>query len=208
MKSIRVIVVEDHHLFRRAIVQAFETSPDFEVVTELEHGGSLLEAARGLEFDLVVLDLGMRSGAFDPVSTVVNFKSAFPKKKVLVVSAFTDGAYARGVVEAGIDGYIVKDDRLSLKLVQSARRVIKGEKVFSEAISDYIHSASFDQNQLSRQEASILGLAASGRTNREIAASLSLSEKTVRNHFTSILRKLGARNRVEAINKGRDLDLI
>ncbi len=208
MNSIRVIIVEDHHLFRRAIVQAFENSPDFEVVTELEHGGALLETARGLDFDLVVLDLGMRSGAFDPVSAVVNFKAAFPRKKVLVVSAFTDGAYTRGVVDAGIDGYIVKDDRLSLKLVQTARRVLAGEKVFSEEISDYIHSTSFDQNQLSKQEASVLGLAASGKTNREIAASLSLSERTVRNHFTRILRKLGARNRVEAINKGRDRNLI
>jgi len=208
MNTIRVIVVEDHHLFRRAIVQAFDDSPDFQIVTELEHGGLLLETARSVQFDLVVLDLGMRSGAFDPVSTVVHFKTAFPHKKVLVVSAFTEGAYTRGVIDAGIDGYIIKDDRLSLKLVQAARRVIQGERVFSDEISDYIHSASFSQDLLTQQEVSILSLAANGKTNMEIASSLSLSEKTVRNHFTHILRKLGTRNRVEAINKGRALKLI
>jgi len=207
MNAIRVIVVEDHPLFRQAIVQEFEKSADFRVMSALEHGKGLMEAIRRLDCELIVLDLGMGSGGFDPVSTVLNLKTAFPDKKVLVVSAFSDGAYTRGVIDAGVDGYIVKDDALSLKLVQTARRIVQGEKVFSEEISEYIHSTAFDDFLLSRREASILSLAAEGKTNREIADAFSLSEKTIRNHFTRIFRKLRVRNRVEAVNKGRDRSL-
>lgn len=211
MERIRIAIVEDHPLIRRAVLDQLGAHPDLNVVLELDHGGRLLPALRGADVDVVLLDLGMDRGVFDPVTTVQRLKRMHPGVRVVVMSSASHGAKALGVLRAGVAGYVLKSDLNTLDLAAVIRRVGLGGRYFSPEIEELLAVAEEtgpDGAVLDRDELDLIRLAALGHTNKEIARLLGYSEKTVRNRLTPIFRKLGASNRVEAIRKAEALGLL
>ena len=210
MDTIRVIIVEDHPLIRQAVLDQLQAEPDVIVVLELDHGGRLLPALRGAVVDVVLLDLGMDRGVFDPVTTVQRLKSQRPSVRVIVMSSASHGAKALGVLQAGVEGYILKSDLNTLDLASVIRRVRSGGRYYSPEIEELLAVALETGEEgpvLDREELDLIRLAAQGHTNRQIGHLLGYSEKTVRNRLTPVYRKLGAANRVEAIRKAEALGL-
>lgn len=208
---IRIAIVEDHPLIMQAVRQQLRETPDFSVVLELSHGSRLLPAIRRQAVDLVLMDLGMDIGVFDPVTVVRRLRELYPDVKILVMSSFSYGEAVLGVLRVGVHGYLNKNDLLSLDLGRVIRRVLSGEPVYSPAIEGLLASmqdVSPHEEMLEVEERELLSLAAQGRTNREIGLLLGYSEKTVRNRLTPIFRKLGASNRVDAIRRAKSLGLL
>jgi DNA-binding NarL/FixJ family response regulator len=211
LETIRIAIVEDHPLIRQAVLEQLQAEPDIAVVLELAHGGRLLPNLRGSDVHIVLLDLGMDRGVFDPVTTVQRLGRQHPGVRVIVMSSASHGAKAMGVLRAGIAGYVLKSDLSTLDLAAIIRRVRSGGRYFSPDIEELLAVAEEtgqDGPVLDREEIDLVRLAALGHTNREIGHLLGYSEKTVRNRFTPIFRKLGASNRVEAIRKAEALGLL
>jgi DNA-binding NarL/FixJ family response regulator len=211
MDRIHIAIVEDHPLIRQAVVDQLRAEPDIAVVLELSHGGRLLPALRGADVDVVLLDLAMDRGVFDPVTTVQRLKSQHPAIRVIVMSSASHGAPALGVLREGVDGYILKSDLNTLDLAAIIRRVRSGGRYFSPEIEELLAVAQESGPEglvLDRDELDLIRLASQGHTNKEIGHLLGYSEKTVRNRLTPVFRKLGAANRVEAIRKAEALGLL
>jgi DNA-binding NarL/FixJ family response regulator len=211
LETIRIAIVEDHPLIRQAVQEQLQGEPDIAVVLELAHGGRLLPSLRGAAVDIVLLDLGMDRGIFDPVTTVQRIRTQYPGVQVIVMSSASHGARALGVLRAGVDGYVLKSDLGTLDLAAIIRRVRSGGRYFSPEIEELLIVAletGSDGVVLDRDELDLIRLASQGHTNKEIGHMLGYSEKTVRNRLTPIFRKLGAANRVEAIRKAEALGLL
>ncbi len=209
--KIRVAIVEDHPLVLQAVRQQLRGQRDISVVLELSHGSRLLGALRRQAVDVVLMDLGMDVGVFDPVSTVRRLRKLFPDVRVIVMSSHTYGETALGVLRSGVHAYVTKNDLLSLDMAEVIRRALSGERVYSPAIIELqavLMEADPDGSMLDGEEREMLNLAAQGHTNRQIGYLLGYSEKTVRNRFTPIFRKLGAVNRVDAIRKAQKMGIL
>lgn len=211
METIRIALVEDHHLVRRAVVDQLRAEPDLRVPLELEHGGRLLESLGGAGIQLVLLDLGMDYGVFDPITTIQRLRARHPEIRIVVLSSQLHSDTALRVLQTDIQGYVLKSDLMSLDLAAVVRRVASGGRYFSPEIEDM--QASLEESGsglplLDHEERDLLRLAAEGNTNRQIAYLLGYSEKTVRNRLTPIYRKLGASNRVEALRRARAMGLL
>lgn len=211
MGSTRVAILEDHPLVMEALKQQFEAHPAYELAAELAHGSQLLEVLRHSPVDLLLMDLGMDVGLFDPVSTLKRVRRVHPRMRVVVISSHSFGDVALRMLEVGVDGYILKNDLATLSLPDVLDRVLAGVPYFSPAIEDLqaaLVEPVSDGLLLEPDEREMLALASRGHTNREIGFLLGYSEKTMRNRFTGIYRKLGAANRVDAIRRARALGVL
>ena len=211
MGRIRVALVDDHYLVRQAVLQQFDGLPDLMIAAQLANAGRLLEVLRRAPIDVVLLDLSMDHEVFDPVSTIQRIRAHYPRVRLVVLSSIAYGEAALGVLRTGVDGYILKNDLASQDLPAIVRQVLAGEPYFSPKIHDLLAELSGDPvspDLLDSQERYMLHLASQGHTNRQIGFLLGFSEKTVRNRFTPIFRKLGAVNRVEAIRRARSMGLL
>lgn len=212
---IRVIVIEDHPLMLKAIVDVLSSHSGIKVVGTATHGSELSRLVRETMPDVVVLDLGMAKGNFEPVTAIRSLLAEHPSVRILVLTGYDDEVMVRSVVNAGAFGYVLKSDDLSLMLPGSVEKVFSGKRIYSEDIVDKILSPQLDgEVELNEQELAILRLAADGLSNAGIGETLQLSEKRVRNAFTNIYIKLdvkesGEKNkRIAAINKARRLGLL
>jgi DNA-binding NarL/FixJ family response regulator len=211
--TIRVAVIEDHPLMLKAVVQELETQTDIQVVGTATHGAELHRLVRETAPDVVVLDLGMSSGGFEPITAIKALRQAHPTVRVLVLTGYDDGLWVRELIAAGAQGYVLKSDDLSLSLPDGVRAVYQGKRFYSQAVTDKYFEAE-KAGPLTGQEMAVLRLAAQGLSNARIGQELGLSEKTVRNYFSSIYRKLGVEAdqgvspRVAAITKAKDWGLL
>lgn len=212
-RKIKVAVIDDHPLILKAIVDELDAQPDLQVVATADHGSQLQRLARELSPDVIILDLGMSSPPFEPVSAVRAFVGAYPDIKLLVLTGYDDDLYIREIVEAGAQGYVLKSDDLSLHLPEGVRTVYQGQRFYTPAVLDKLFSAR-EVEALGEQELAVLRLAAQGLANSAIAAVQGLSEKRVRNLMSEVYRKLnvgeggGYNMRVAAVNRARDLGLL
>ena len=210
---IRVIAVEDHPLMLKAILQELTSQADIQVVGTATHGRELQRLVRETAPDVVILDLGMSEGGFDPVTAVRALRQTHPDVQILVLTGYDDGIWIRELIAAGARGYVLKSDDLSLCLPDGVRTVHDGRRFYSPAVTEK-YFAYEDAALLSNQELAALRLAAQGFSNAQIGERLGLSEKTVRNYFSSTYAKLGIQadkgfnRRIAAINKARDLGLL
>ena len=209
--NIRVVVIEDHPLMLRAIVEELASQPDIQVVKTALHGSELQRLVRDNAPDVVVLDLGMSSGTFEPISAVKSFKQDFPDVKVLVLTGYDDDIYVREIIAAGVSGYVLKSDDLSLMLAKGIRTVYLGKRFLSPDVVDKLLDSKLNGHEmLNEQEISALHLAAQGYGNARIGDFMNLSEKRIRNIFYTIYQKLdlseleGMNSRITAINKARE----
>jgi two-component system response regulator DevR len=210
---IRVVVIEDHPLVLKAILDELNAQPDIEVVETGTHGAALHRLVRRTSPDVVVLDLGMPESEFDPVLAVKSLRQTHPDVQILVLTGYDDGVWVKELIAAGARGYVLKSDDLSLSLPNGVRTVHTGGRFYSQEVTDK-YFAYQEASLLTNQELAVLRLAALGLTNARIGEELGLAERTVRNYFSVIYGKLGIKadksvnSRIAAINKAKDLGLL
>jgi len=216
-QTIRLLLVDDQALFREGLHTLLSTHADFDVVGEAENGEEALRLAVQKRPHVILMDL--RMPVLDGVSATRRLKESLPDCKVIVLTTFDDDDLVFDGLRAGAVGYLLKDVS-SEKLVEAIHAAARGEyfllpsitaKVmaeFSRTTRSPTVSTSPLAEPLSTRESEILRLVANGLSNKEIADMLVIAEGTVKNHLTSILGKLEARDRMQAVIKARELGLI
>lgn len=195
----RVLVADDHDLVREGICKLLELYDNIEVVGEAGDGIETVNMVRELSPDLVLLDLNMPR--MDGIITIRKIKEIDPDVKVLVLTIHDGEEYIYEVAKAGAEGYVQKDIKPE-ELKDAIERLIKGERVFPPAIEEQVPEESNNPEQfeeLSSREQEVLELLAKGMSNRSIAETLYISDKTVKNHVSNILKKLSVEDRTQAV---------
>ncbi|MBL7494800.1 response regulator transcription factor [Frankia sp. CNm7] len=208
----RVLVVDDHPLFREGLTIAVETMPDVEVVGEAGDGDAAVEAVGRLAPDVVMMDLHMPgTNGIDATRRIV---AEHPDVSVLVLTMLDGDDSVFAAMRAGARGYLLKGaDRQ--EIARALRSVAAGEVVFSAAIASRVlawfarggRTTPAPFPELTDREREILDLVAHGLTNPAIARRLHLSDKTVRNHVSNVFTKLHVADRAEAVARARDAGL-
>ena len=202
MRSIQVLLADDHTVVRAGLRNALEGIPDLEIAGEVGNGIELMDALHRINPDLLVMDVNMPD--FEPISAVQKIKAGYPNIKILVVSAYNDETYVVGLLKAGVDGYHMKDQPLA-DLQLATQRILKGERWISGSLVNRLTSESPAHSSstapwLTRRQRELLHLLTQGVDNRHIALELDLSVKTVENHLTALYRVLGVDSRLKALN--------
>jgi DNA-binding NarL/FixJ family response regulator len=208
----RVLVVDDHPLFRFGLCAALAQRDDIEVVGEAAGGQAAIAAAAALGPDVIVMDLHLPDlGGVDATRAITN---ASPDIGVLVLTMFDDSESVFNAMRAGARGYLLKGAEPD-ELVRAVHAVGRGEAIFGQSIAAQVlryfnalpSSAATSFPELTSREREVLSLIAAGRSNTEIAQALSLSGKTVRNHVSVIFSKLRVADRAQAIVRAREAGL-
>jgi two-component system NarL family response regulator len=207
--DIRVLIADDHEVFRHGLELALSSEPDINVVGTATDGAEAAEQAVALAPDVVLMDV--RMNGLDGVEATERIRRARPDVKVVMLTGSEDAEDLFAAVRAGAAGYLLKEVSID-DLATAVRAVHRGEALvaplmvpkllqeFSQMarrIADTDNERAADQ-LLTDREREVLRLVARGRSNKEIATDLVISQNTVRNHVRSILEKLGARSRTEA----------
>ena len=195
-------MAEDHPLFREAMARAIKGQPELELVGSSADGTAALEAIMRLEPDVAVLDLQMPG--LDGLAVIERLREAEASTRTLLLSAHRDAALVHAAVEAGADGYLLKDDADEDEIRRAVLAVSRGET----ALSDILRAGLFEQIRehapatdplLSVREREILGLAAEGHSNVEIARRLFLSPATIKTYLHRACEKLEVSDRTSAV---------
>jgi two-component system response regulator DesR len=190
---IRVLLAEDQGMMRGALAALLDLEPDLEVVAQVPSGDQVVPAARQTLPDVALLDIEMPG--MDGLTAAAALREAMPACKVLILTTFGRPGYLRRAMEAGASGFLVKDGPAE-ELADVIRRAVQGARVIDAGLA--ATALSTGPNPLSPRERDVLAAAGGGATVAEVAASLFLSEGTVRNYLSAAIQKTGARNRIEA----------
>jgi two-component system response regulator DesR len=190
---IRVLLAEDQTMVRGALAALLALEGDIEVVAEVGRGDEVVPAALDAQPDVALLDIEMPGE--DGLSAAAALRARLPSCRVLILTTFGRPGYLRRAMESGAVGFLLKDAPAT-QLAAAIRRAMAGERVVDPALATA--ALSEGNNPLTERERDVLAAATSGASIAEIAASLVLSEGTVRNYLSVAIQKLGARNRVEA----------
>lgn len=200
-EPVRIVVADDHPLFREGVVHTLSGEDDFEVVGEASNGEEALALVEEHLPDIVLLDLTMPEvGGIEATKRIA---VRFPSTAVLILTVSEDPDDLLSALKEGAQGYVLKGVP-GAGLIHAVRNVLAGAVYVTPALATSIlqelsKPPPVDPLEvLTQREGEILGLLASGLTNREIGEQLFLSEKTVKHYMTGVLRKLHARSRVEA----------
>jgi DNA-binding NarL/FixJ family response regulator len=204
-EKIRVVLVDDHPLLREGVASTLEAEPDFEVVAQGSNAMEALTLARDSMPDVVLLDVSMDGGGIDAARAIA---AACPIVKIVMLTVSEDEEDVLAALKVGARGYVLKGVS-GPELVRIVRLINDGESYVTPSLAASLlgelrrqreggRSAADPLSELTDRERQILELVATGRSNKEIAGKLFLSEKTVKHYMTNILQKLQVRNRVEA----------
>ncbi|WP_019928665.1 response regulator transcription factor [Nocardia sp. BMG111209] len=197
---IRLLLADDQALVRGALAALLGLEPDLEVVAEVGRGDEVLAAVERTTPDVVLLDVEMPG--LDGISAAERVHAGFPGVRILMVTTFGRPGYLRRAIDAGADGFIVKDTP-ARELADAVRRVHLGLRVVDPALAAETLTAG--TSPLTAREREVLAAAAGGATAAAIAARLHLSEGTVRNHLSAAIGKTGTRTRAEAVRAAERL---
>jgi len=215
--QIRILLVDDQRLMREGLRILLELETDLEIVGEATNGGEALSAYAEVEPDVVLMDV--RMPGMDGVEATWRLRERWPSARVIILTTFDDDEYVFEGLRAGARGYLLKDVS-GHDLAEAVRTVAAGGALIEPSVARRV-VAEFARmappirqpdeglaDPLSDREREILGLVAQGLTNREISDRLCLAQGTVKNYVTTILQKLGARDRTQAALRARELGLL
>jgi len=203
-KAIRILIADDHPVVRDGLAAMLGTQPDFAVVALAADGQAAVRLAAELQPDIVLLDLEMPE--LDGVEALARMRAASPGVRALVFTAFDTDERILGALRAGAQGYLLKGAPRD-ELFRAVRVVSQGGSLLQPVVASKLLQRMASpaapppaaSGAITAREAQVLRLMAHGRANKEIAAELVISERTVKFHVSSILAKLGAGNRTEAV---------
>lgn len=205
MDEIRIIIADDHAMIKQGIKQLLELEDDLSVIATASNGVEVIEYAKGLHPDIILMDINMpvKNGLI----AIEELKAMDPSFKIIVLTLHHDREYLFKTLNLGADGYVLKDAEPNI-LIEAIRTVHKGDTyiqptMLKELVKEFNVAQSsektLDKNFfLTSREIEVLSLIAKGMLNKEIASSLYISEKTVKNHVSSIFRKLNVDDRTQA----------
>ena len=204
MEKIHVLIADDHALFRKGVRKMLEAEDDMNVVGEAANGAEAVALARKLMPDVVLMDITMPE--LDGIEVTRTLHREMPHVGVVFVTMFEDDASVIKGLQAGGRGYILKDSGPE-SMLRAVRAVASGESLLGPTVAEKVmrQFAALDKGQsalvddLTPRELDVLKAIAEGRSNKEIAVKLSLSEKTVKNHINNIFSKLHLFDRTQAM---------
>jgi DNA-binding NarL/FixJ family response regulator len=200
VSKIRVLIADDHSLVREGLRKLLELDPEIEVITEVGDGQGAINIARRERPDVILMDVNM-PGTDGIVATRV-IKKELPLTHVIALTIYEDEEVIE-MVRAGVSAYVLKDVAGS-ELVDTIHKVMQGEIVIHPRVANRLvkELARSDHKKedvrLTKREKDVLVLLVKGNSNKEMADAMFISEKTVKNHLTSIFRKLGVKDRTQA----------
>jgi len=205
MEPLRILLVDDHLLFRKGLMRLLDVQPDFNVVGEAQDGLEAIEEARRLRPDVALMDISMPN--CDGLEATRRIKAQMPDVKVVMLTVSDDEQDLVTAVKYGADGYLLKDLQPD-ELYEQLRRIGEGEAPLSRGMTGKLlnqlarRSRTVPESKaaavLSKRECEVLALVVEGLTNRRIGEELGIARNTVKNHLRSIYAKLDVKNRTEA----------
>ena len=207
MEKIKVLIADDHRVVREGLAAILKTKDDIHIVGEAQDGMEAVEKVKTLVPDVVLMDVSMpRMGGVEATRQI---KREFPHIGVVALTMYDEQQYIFDLVRAGATGYLLKDSESS-QIVAAIRAIYKGESLIHPSVASKIlaefslmsqkrgKKPGWVEHDLTEREITVLRLVADGKTNKEIASDVFLSDKTVKNYVSSILRKLEVQRRAEA----------
>ncbi len=197
---IRILVVDDHPVVRFGVVSLLNAEADFTVVGEVTTCSELCDQIAGISPDIVLLDLELEDACSIQAMNTLHEKC--PTAKVIIFTAHDDEAHVVEAVRAGVQGYVVKGSSNTV-LTEAIRKVRNGSSYFDarvmQAVIHQLHHKEQDSEKLTKRELLVLTEVGMGKPNKTIADHLGITVRTVKFHISSILAKLGAQNRTQAV---------
>ena len=206
--DIRVMICDDHALFRRGLIMVLEAEDDIEVVAEAEDGEDAVEKAVEFVPDVVLMDV--RMPGVDGIEATRRISEKVPTAKILMLTVSDEEEDLYEAIKAGATGYLLKEVSIE-EVAPAARAVVAGQSLISPSMASKLlgefsnlakraeERTSVPTPRLTERELEVLRLVAQGKSNREIAGDLYISENTVKNHVRNILEKLHLHTRMEAV---------
>lgn len=208
---IRILIADDHQLLREGIRNFLSLEPDFEIIGEAANGEEAIARTVELRPDVLLLDINMPKASGIEVAS--RLKESCPEVRILALTIHDDQNYMMNMIQSGAAGYLLKDVEPSM-MVQAVRRVYAGESYVEPSLTKKLFQGITNREEkkvapaapgitegdrLSAREIEVLRLIGKGMSNAEIARTLYLSEKTVKNHLTNIFRKIDVTDRTQAV---------
>jgi DNA-binding NarL/FixJ family response regulator len=200
VKTIRLVIADDHLVVRDGLRGMLESQPDFEVVGEAINGAEAVYLASSLKPEVMLMDL--RMPVMDGVSAIQEIKSTQPQVQILVLTTYDSDADILPAIEAGATGYLLKDASRE-ELYAGIRATARGESVLAPGVAAKLigRMRAPAEEQLTLRELEVLQLVAEGDSNKEIASRLHISQATVKSHLIHIFGKLGVSDRTAAVTE-------
>lgn len=208
MERIKVLIADDHRVVREGLAAILKTKENIQVVGEAQDGQEAVEKARALLPDVILMDVSMPRMTGVEATRII--KREFPHIGVVALTMYEEQQYIFDLVRAGATGYLLKDTD-SAQIVAAIRAIYRGESLIHPSVASKIlaefsllaqkgkgKKPTWVEHDLTEREITVLKLVADGKTNKEIANSLDLSEKTVKNHVRNIFHKLQVYDRTQA----------
>ena len=212
MDQIKLMIVDDHTVVRDGLVSMLERQDDFQVVGQASNGLEAVERVSAVQPDVILMDLRMPE--LDGVEAMRRISSERPETRFLVLTTYDTDEYIFDAIEAGAKGYLLKDTSRE-DLFEAIRAVHRGDSGIEPGVAarvlDRFAQLSREEAQaplLSEREIEVLRLMAKGSANKEIAASLSITDSTVKTHVANIFQKLDVRGRTEAVTQALQIGII
>ncbi|TYR80539.1 response regulator transcription factor [Priestia megaterium] len=201
--TIRILIADDHHVVRKGLVFFLQTQPDFEVVGEASNGQEAVELAKKIKPDILLMDLSMP--ILDGIEATKQLKAIQPFIHIVILTSFSDQDHVIPALEAGASSYQLKESNPD-ELVLAIRKVMNGESQLDPKVTTHLLNRLTKRTKqepklidsLTKREKEVLKEIATGKSNKEIAASLYITEKTVKTHVSNILSKLDVQDRTQA----------
>lgn len=201
--AIRILIADDHHVVRRGLVFFLKTQQEIEIIGEAKNGKEAVELALSLKPDIVLMDLEMP--VQNGIEATREIKKHCPEIKVMMLTSFSDQDHVIPALEAGASGYQLKDIEPD-ELVKAIKQLMTGENQLHPKATSHLLSHLSGKNssekksvdELTKREIEVLQEIAKGKSNKEIAADLFITEKTVKTHVSNLLSKLELADRTQA----------
>lgn len=205
-RNIKIILADDHSLIRKALIDIFNKQPNFEVIAEAENGNEAIKLASEKKPDIIIMDISMPG--LNGLEATRQIKANHPEINILVLTIHDEMEHILGILEAGADGYLMKNVSED-EIVLAVNALVLGETILSPSVSQKIYKYAFQfvtrsvdldkKDKLSVREMELLKLLAKGLSNKDIALRLHLSLRTVKSYLADLFSKIEVTSRTEAV---------